>query len=198
MNRRIWGVALAVAAASLAILLFFHRAPSTVRENPVVGEHALETRQQPPMGANRRLPQGLRVNPGNLPAPDGWQSPQRRRPGYQAERVETVRGRVAMSVRMQNRLRQGGQPERIILESAGEQIIVKLGPPRGLRDIGFERLNLGPGDDVEVMGSRLPGPRRVIIAATVTKGDQTIVLRDGSGEPAWLAPRRGAHQRPPG
>ena len=84
-----------------------------------------------------------------------------------------------------------------MLESAGEQIIVRLGPPRGLSAIGFDRLNLVPGDEVEVMGSRLAGRRHIIIAATLTKGDQTIVLRDDRGEPTWLPPRRGPRRGPP-
>jgi len=150
------------------------------------------------MNALARLPKGLGGVPGKLPEPNGPSFQGRRRPGYDAETVETVRGRVA--VPMRSAVRQGGQPERIVLESAGEQIIVRLGPPRGLRDIGFERLNLVPGDEVEVTGSRLrlAGGRRVIVAATITKGDQTLVLRDDSGDPVWLPPRRGPQQRPAG
>jgi len=153
----------------------------------------------PPMNALARLPKGLGEVPGKLPVPDGPPSQRSRRLGYDAGTVETVRGRVAVSIPVRSTVRQGGQPERIVLESASEQIIVRLGPPRGLRHIGFERLNLVPGDEVEVTGSRrhFAGGRRVIIAATITKGDQTIVLRDETGEPVWLPPRRGP-QRPAG
>ena len=47
-------------------------------------------------------------------------------------------------------------------------------------------LNLQPGDQVEINGSfvALPG-KTAIIAATVKKGNEIMVLRDPTGRPAW-------------
>jgi hypothetical protein len=47
-------------------------------------------------------------------------------------------------------------------------------------------LNLHPRDQVEVTGSFVPLPgKTAIIAATVKKGNNVMVLRDPTGRPAW-------------
>src|SRR5262245_3231356 len=130
MNRRILGLALFVAAGSLAILLLLLRGRSTPPDDRAVGRVASGIKQQP---SAPQLPEGLRGDPAQ-PMPDGRPRHLRGQPGYDAAKAETIRGRIAASDSMQDRLRQDGEPERIILESAGEQIIVRLGPRRGLRD----------------------------------------------------------------
>ena len=193
MNRRISAFLLAIAASALVVAVLLLRPWSTVDDHPVIVVKALPPTSQP---ARRRLPRALSLDPGSLPTAGSEPAELRRaRPGFDAATVETVRGRIATSKPLEAKLSRGMPPERLVLESDGQQIVVKLGPPRGLQRAGFDRLNLAPGDEVEVTGSRLKGRRHILIAATIAKGGETVVLRDDRGEPGWIPPRRNPQRR---
>lgn len=76
----------------------------------------------------------------------------------------------------------------LLMKTDKESIAVHLGPGWYI-----ERLDtkLEKGDTIEVKGSRVTfGRRPAIIAAEVKKGDNTLVLRDSAGIPAWAGWRR--------
>jgi len=57
----------------------------------------------------------------------------------------------------------------------------------------MERLDtkIEKGDKIEVKGSRVTfAGKPAIIAAEVKKGDNTVILRDSAGIPAWAGWRR--------
>ena len=69
-----------------------------------------------------------------------------------------------------------------------ETVTVHLGPGWYIenQDITIER-----NDKVEVIGSRITfDGKPAIIAAKIKKGDDVLMLRDGSGIPAWSGWRR--------
>jgi len=69
-----------------------------------------------------------------------------------------------------------------------ESVEVHLGPGWYI-----ERLDtsIGKGDKIEIKGSRITmAGKAVIIAAEVKKGDNTLILRDSAGIPAWAGWRR--------
>jgi len=76
----------------------------------------------------------------------------------------------------------------IMLKTDKETISVQLGP-----EWYVERLDtkIEKGDKIEVKGSRVTfAGAPAIIAAEVKKGDNTLVLRDPTGIPAWAGWRR--------
>src|SRR5512147_3207820 len=111
MNRRVSGLAFAIAASSLAAAVFLLRNWAIPADGPIVIVKA-----PPPtsIAPRRRLPKALSLDPGRLPVPGDPELRRRPRPGYDAATVETVRGRVAMSRPLDNRLRQGAPPQRLI------------------------------------------------------------------------------------
>lgn len=73
---------------------------------------------------------------------------------------------------------------------SGEEIEVRLGPGRY---IDAQPLELAPGDRIEVRGSAIvERDAKVLIAAQVSKGSQTMVLRSAAGVPAWSGQGRRA------
>lgn len=76
----------------------------------------------------------------------------------------------------------------LVVKTDKENIDVHLGP-----EWYIERLDtkIEKGDKIEVKGSRVTlSGKPAIIAAEVKKGDNTLVLRDSSGIPAWAGWRR--------
>jgi hypothetical protein len=81
---------------------------------------------------------------------------------------------------------QGGT--HLVLRTDTESLDVHLGPTAFLTDEG---LTVATGDTVEVLGSRVTVDNEsVLIARTVSTGDQTWTLRDASGRPRWRRGRR--------
>lgn len=117
---------------------------------------------------------------------------------YDPKTVETISGEVVSVEAIrgpgwgQSKGRGGaGHGVHLILKSDKEAIAVHLGPSWYLDKHG---LTLGPGDHIEVHGSRiLFEGKPAIIAAEVKKGGQSLKLRDADGLPAWRGQgRRGA------
>lgn len=76
----------------------------------------------------------------------------------------------------------------VMVKTDNETISVHLGPEWYIerQDVQLEK-----GDKIEVKGSRVTfADKPAMIAAEVKKGDNTLVLRDGSGIPAWAGWRK--------
>ena len=89
------------------------------------------------------------------------------------EAVETIAGPGRASRAM------GGL--HLTLKTATESIGVHLGPSAFLT---ANKMTVATGDTVEVLGSRITINHRVVLVAReITKGDNTVTLRDESGRP---------------
>ena len=76
----------------------------------------------------------------------------------------------------------------LMVKSDKETISVDLGPGWYIERLDIK---IEEGDKVEVKGSRVTiSGKPAIIAAEIKKGDDTLVLRDGAGIPAWAGWRR--------
>ncbi len=76
----------------------------------------------------------------------------------------------------------------LLVKTDTETIPVHLGP---LWFLQKQDIRIEEKDRIEVNGSRITfDGKPAIIAATVTKGDETLVLRDKAGIPAWIGWRK--------
>ena len=106
---------------------------------------------------------------------------------YNPATVETVSGTVE-SVDKVTPVKGMYYGIHLMVKTDKETISVDLGPGWYI-----ERLDtrIEKGDKVEVKGSRVTiAGKPAIIAAEVKKGDNTLVLRDSAGIPAWAGWRR--------
>jgi len=79
------------------------------------------------------------------------------------------------------------------VKAAAETIDVHLGPAWYLES---QEADLKAGDKVEVKGSRITYDKKpAIIAVTIKRGDDVLVLRDADGFPRWAGWRRGTPPR---
>jgi len=75
-----------------------------------------------------------------------------------------------------------------VIKTDQETLPVHLGPAWYIDN---QDLQIAPGDKIEVKGSRISFEGKpALIAAEVKKGDDVLVLRDGSGFPAWSGWKR--------
>lgn len=106
---------------------------------------------------------------------------------YDPATVETVTGTVTAIERVPSK-RPGHAGVHLTLKTAQGAIAVHLGPAWYI-DAQEPRLKVG--DAITVKGSRVTvGGKPAIVAQSVTLGDQTLVLRDDTGRPAWAGWRR--------
>ncbi|MDA8423950.1 MAG: hypothetical protein M0Z89_11510 [Nitrospiraceae bacterium] len=106
---------------------------------------------------------------------------------YNPAIVETITGTVE-SVDKITPMRGMYYGVQVMVKTDKESIPVNLGPGWYI-----ERLDtkIEKGDKIEVKGSRVMFTGKpTIIAAEVKKGDNTLVLRDSAGIPAWAGWRR--------
>ncbi len=106
---------------------------------------------------------------------------------YNPATVETVSGTVE-TVNKVTPMKGMHSGIHIVVKTDKESIDVHLGP-----EWYIERLDtkIEKGDKVEVKGSRVTiSGKSAMIAAEVKKGDNTLVLRDSAGIPAWAGWRR--------
>ena len=96
--------------------------------------------------------------------------------------LETFNGEVLRVIKTSSRRGQG-YGIHLLVQTEEETIEVHLGPEWYLTDQNF---NIEPGDALEIQGTRvLYGGAPAIIAASVTRGDAVLTLRDDNGFPAW-------------
>ena len=106
---------------------------------------------------------------------------------YNPATVETVRG-VVTSVEHFAPAKGMSYGVHAMVKTKRETISVHLGPGWFLEN---QDTLVAAGDALEVMGSRITYEGRpAIVAATVTRGDEVLTLRDGRGIPVWSGWRR--------
>lgn len=106
---------------------------------------------------------------------------------YDPQTVETVSGVVESVAKFTpNKAMSNGV--HAMLKTDKETITAHLGPAWFIDN---QDPQIGPGDRVEIVGSRIMFEGKpVIIAAKVTKDGETLTLRDASGIPVWSGWRR--------
>jgi hypothetical protein len=106
---------------------------------------------------------------------------------YNPATVENVSG-VVESVDKITPMKGMNSGIHIMLKTDKETISIHVGPEWYIerQDVKLEK-----GDKIDVKGSRVTfSGKPAIIAAEVKKDDSTLVLRDGSGIPAWAGWRK--------
>ena len=106
---------------------------------------------------------------------------------YDPKTVQTISGSV-VSVDTLTPMAGMGNGVHLLLKADKETVSVHVGPVWYLEN---QDVKLEPGDRVQVRGSRITFQGKpAIIAVDVTKGDDTLRLRDESGFPLWSGWRR--------
>jgi hypothetical protein len=106
---------------------------------------------------------------------------------YNPQTVETISGEV-VKVEKIKPLRGMSYGIHIVVKTAAGDMDVHLGPAWYIDN---QEIAIKAGDKVEVKGSKVDiSGKPAIIAAEVTKGDESMVLRDGAGVPVWSGWRR--------
>ncbi len=102
-------------------------------------------------------------------------------PKYDAKTEETLKGTVD-DVRV-NGTDQKTKTATLVLKHGIEAVDVFLGPVSFLdaMEISFSK-----GDELQVVGSKVKtGEGQEILAREVTKGNDTLILREKGGKPVW-------------
>ncbi len=106
---------------------------------------------------------------------------------YNPATVETLTG-VVEKVELVSPMKGMSKGVHLVLKTQAGTVPVHLGPAWFINN---QEVKVSAGDTVEVKGSRVSfDGKPAIIAAEVTKGDQTMKLRDSDGVPVWAAWRR--------
>jgi len=107
---------------------------------------------------------------------------------YDAKTVETISGEI-VSVDVMAPMKGMAPGLHLTVKTDKETVSVHLGPAWYLEN---QDVKLAPKDKVEIKGSRITfAGKPALIAAEVKKGDETLILRDGTGVPVWSGWRRG-------
>ncbi len=87
-------------------------------------------------------------------------------------------------------LDQAGQPAIHLMMKTGEQTFeVFLCPNAFLKEMEF---GFKTGDEIQLLGSKVKnGEVEVILAREITKGNDTLTLRDKKGAPVWTPLKKG-------
>ena len=102
---------------------------------------------------------------------------------YDPQTVQTITGKVTAIDRLAPAKGPGFGWQRVTVQTGQEAIPVILCPVWYLEQ---QKFTLGPGDALEVRGSRVTVEERpYLIAAEVKKGKKTLKLRDQDGLPLW-------------
>lgn len=106
---------------------------------------------------------------------------------YNQKTVETVSGEVTILETL-TPMQGMGYGVHLLLNTDKGVVSVHLGPVWYIEN---QDIKLGPGDRIQVRGSRIAFQGKpAIIAAEVIKGDETLRLRDEFGFPLWAGWRR--------
>jgi len=96
--------------------------------------------------------------------------------------VVTLTGTVLAETRMTHS--KGRTIVRLVVKSGDQQVSVHVGPETW---VGAQKWSFASGDEVTVKGSKFTFDGNVgVIAQSITRGNQTLVLRDSTGKPAWV------------
>lgn len=107
---------------------------------------------------------------------------------YDPAKVETISGEI-VSVDAITPAKGMSPGVHLTVKTDKETLSVHLGPSWFLEN---QDVKLAPKDRVEIKGSRIMfAGKPALIAAEVKKGDETLILRDSAGSPAWSGWRRG-------
>ncbi|HUI25567.1 MAG TPA: DNA-binding protein [Candidatus Kryptonia bacterium] len=102
---------------------------------------------------------------------------------YDPKTVETISGQVVSVERIAGKGGGRGQGVHLTVKTDKGKIAVHLGPSWYLEKQG---ITFSAHDQVEVHGSRVTyDGKPAVIAASITKGEQTLTLRDAQGLPQW-------------
>ena len=104
---------------------------------------------------------------------------------YDSEDIE-IEGEV---VSVENNLSRRGsfQGVHLLVKTNKETVEVHLGPSWYLENRDFK---VAPKDQIAILGSRINFDGEAIIARQITKGENTLILRDRNGYPLWRGWRR--------
>lgn len=106
---------------------------------------------------------------------------------YNPQTVETISGEV-VSVDQITPMKGMHYGVHTVVKTDKETISVHLGPGWYIEN---QDVKIAPKDRIEVKGSRITFEGKpAIIAAELKKGDEVLMLRDGSGFPVWSGWRR--------
>jgi len=106
---------------------------------------------------------------------------------YDPKTVETIVGEVVKVERI-TPTKGMSYGVHLLVKTDKETVSVHLGPGWYLEN---QDIKIEPKDTIEVKGSRVTFQGKpAVIAAEVKKGDETLVLRNESGFPAWSGWRR--------
>ena len=107
---------------------------------------------------------------------------------YDSTTVETVTGVVTAVDTVTGRRNRQHQGIHVQMTASGEPLTVHLGPLFYLQQ---QQVRLQPGDSLIVRGSRVTmRGKPTMLAAELTRLDQTWTLRDEQGFPRWRGQRR--------
>lgn len=109
----------------------------------------------------------------------GVRAPQPKELTYDPGAVVTERGTVQEVVDYPCPGSQGELGSHLVLKTDHDVIHVHLAPARVVRSVKF---NFHPGDQVEVVGSRVEYRGEGVIARDITRGQEVFRLRDASGK----------------
>ena len=102
---------------------------------------------------------------------------------YDPATVVTMSGTVTGETRVDRG--HGHKGVHLTLKTAEGEIQVHLGPDSY---VDRQKVKIAKGDEVTVKGSKFTYDDKFgVIAQTVTRGGDTLVLRDAAGKPAWNA-----------
>jgi hypothetical protein len=100
---------------------------------------------------------------------------------FDPAKVVTVSGLVLAEQRVDHG--KGVKSVRLIVKVGEEQLSVHLGPDTW---VDRQKVRLVKGDEVTVKGSKFTyDGGSGVIAQAVTRGGDTLVIRDANGKPAW-------------
>lgn len=105
---------------------------------------------------------------------------------YDPSTETTVKGRVKQVQQVPGR--HGWNATHLVLETEAGILNVHVGPSSYISGQGF---SFRPGDEVEVLGSKLKlANSEAVIAREIKKEDKRLMLRDAQGIPQWAGGRR--------
>jgi hypothetical protein len=100
---------------------------------------------------------------------------------YDPATIVSVSGTVLGELRTDHG--QGAKSVRLVLKVGQDQVSVHLGPDTW---VDRQKVRFAKGDELTVRGSKFTYEGKYgLIAQSVTRGGDTLVLRDAAGKPAW-------------